>query len=249
MSLQTVLIIIGIIVVLCVYLASYRIQRYSRKNSNLSVKKMFDSFENVNGSDGGIREENGQIPLPIENVDESQMNLFDSVGEKLTEEESALDQRFQIDEIGDNETQDDRNEPDLISLLVKPKGDESWCGRELLRALNAVGLEFGRASIFHKNIIEDNNVHTIFSVANMMEPGAFDLQKMEIERYEGVAFFIKFPSALDNGVAFEMFFDTVKSFSSTISGEIYSDVNEIMCESMIDSLRKKVNVLSNDENF
>ena len=65
---------------------------------------------------------------------------------------------------------------------------ERFGGRELIDALRAVGLEHGKFSIFHK--LAPSGA-TLMSVASLVEPGTFDLDRIEAQRFPGISLFAR----------------------------------------------------------
>ncbi|MGI9328475.1 MAG: cell division protein ZipA C-terminal FtsZ-binding domain-containing protein, partial [Pseudomonadales bacterium] len=77
----------------------------------------------------------------------------------------------------------------MIHLLSKP--GECFDGATLLAALRKQGLKFGEMNIFHRN--NPMLKSPVYSVANAVEPGFFDLSDMEAMSTPGVTFFLQLP--------------------------------------------------------
>lgn len=75
------------------------------------------------------------------------------------------------------------------NIILHVKGNERINGNILLQALNKAGLSFGKGDIFHYKL--ENNV--LFSVANMLNPGTFDLNKINDFSTPGVVMFMHLP--------------------------------------------------------
>ena len=63
----------------------------------------------------------------------------------------------------------------LLIYLFAPQG-EHFTGEALLAAMRAQGLKFGDMNIFHR--LDPATRHIRFSVANVVEPGCFDLAEI-----------------------------------------------------------------------
>ena len=68
-------------------------------------------------------------------------------------------------------------------------------GAELLQELSAFGFKFGAMDIFHRHVDAAGKDAVIFSLANMVKPGVFDLDTMEQFESPGVSLFMMFPCA------------------------------------------------------
>ena len=101
-----------------------------------------------------------------------------------------------------NDTKDARrNNPQLEELLilgVMAKPEAPFDGAALIAALRGQGLKYGDMGIFHrlgagkvagKNASEER----LFSVANAIEPGTFDLSDLEGLQSPGLTFFMQLP--------------------------------------------------------
>ena len=95
---------------------------------------------------------------------------------------------------------------ELIILGVLAKSGAVFKGPELVAALRGQGLKFGNMSIFHR--IDSATDEHLFSVANAVEPGTFDLADMEALETPGITFFLQLPVP---GDAFETLEDMLLS--------------------------------------
>jgi len=104
-----------------------------------------------------------------------------------------------------DETSDTRNarrsNPQLEELLilgVMAKPEAPFRGDALLAALRGQGLKYGDMGIFHrlsvgKDAGKDGSDERLFSVANALEPGTFDLSDLEGLQSPGLTFFMQLP--------------------------------------------------------
>ena len=133
-------------------------------------------------------------------------------------------------------------EPDsgLITLYVRAHDGQQFSGTTLVKALNAVGMQFGEMAIFHHFGAGELKCQTpVFSAANMFEPGTFELRKIEAFRTAGVALFLQLPGPLDGPVAFELLLNTAQRLTELSGGELYADPKHLLDPSSIARLRKR----------
>lgn len=78
----------------------------------------------------------------------------------------------------------------LLIYLFAPQG-EHFTGEALLAAMRAQGLKFGEMNIFHR--LDPATRHIRFSVANVVEPGYFDLAEISDFVSPGLVFFLQLP--------------------------------------------------------
>jgi cell division protein ZipA len=88
----------------------------------------------------------------------------------------------------------------IVTLFVVAREGEHFNGPNMVVAAEKAGLEFGDMGIYHRLLEGKRELGPIFSVANMLKPGNFDLVRLDALRTPGVSFFMTLPgplSALD----------------------------------------------------
>ena len=129
----------------------------------------------------------------------------------------------------------------LVTLYVRATPGQQFSGPKLVKALNAVGMQFGDMAIFHHfGAGELKCQEAIFSAANMYEPGTFNLNKIEAFRTAGVALFLQLPGPLDGAVAFELLLNTAQRLTELTGGELFVDPRTVLDAPAIARLRKRV---------
>lgn len=131
-------------------------------------------------------------------------------------------------------------EPTLITLFLRPRGDGSFIGPAIVRNLNAVGMRHGDMRIFHHFGTEElRSKSPLFSVANMFEPGYFDLNRIEAFRTQGLVMFMPLPSELDGPVSFELFLSTAQRLAEGLRANLMSDPETSLEIPVVESLRER----------
>jgi len=141
---------------------------------------------------------------------------------------------------------DDGVEDTIIALYVRPPTDREFAGRAIVAAMNAVGLRHGDMEIFHHfGAGELTTDSPLFSVANMVEPGNFKLDKIDSFSTPGLAMFLRLPGPLDGAVAFELFLNTAQRLAEALSGDLYSAPQALLDGITIDKMRHLATPYSN----
>lgn len=118
-------------------------------------------------------------------------------------------------------------EPLVLSVIVLADDDETFAGLEIKEALEAEGLVHGEMQIFHfcvqnKNDVSEN-ADAVFSVANMLEPGFFDLEKLNDVQTSGLILFCQLPGPLSGEVALDMMLDKGRGLAVRLHGQMCDD--------------------------
>jgi cell division protein ZipA len=81
----------------------------------------------------------------------------------------------------------------LVMLYLAAKSGQSISGAELVLATEKVGLVYGHNNIYHRLAEGANANEPIFSMANVIQPGYFDLEQIDTLQTPGVSFFMTLP--------------------------------------------------------
>ncbi len=83
--------------------------------------------------------------------------------------------------------------PEIIALFILPKLNAEFSGSQINSSVQAMGLTFGEMNIYH--FIKDQR--TVFSLANMHEPGCFDPDNIHDLKSSGLTLFMQINTAAD----------------------------------------------------
>ncbi|MGH8606908.1 MAG: cell division protein ZipA [Gammaproteobacteria bacterium] len=129
----------------------------------------------------------------------------------------------------------------IVSLyLIAPAG-YSYEGVALTEALEAVGMHHGDMGIFHHyGVAGMSSGASLFSLANMVEPGNFEVNQMDQMATPGLVFFMQMPTAFDAPVVFELMLHTAQRLSELLGGELRDDSRNALQASKVAELRQLV---------
>ncbi len=137
-----------------------------------------------------------------------------------------------------------RSEPSeelVIVLNVMAASGQTFAGTELREALEDVDLRHGDMQIFHHFGVGDMSVDVpVFSVANVLEPGYFDLASMDTLATRGVCLFMRLPGPLDGRVAFELLLSTARRLAQQLGGEVRDESRSVLSPQTIGQIRGRI---------
>lgn len=81
----------------------------------------------------------------------------------------------------------------LVMLYLAAKSGQSISGAELVLATEKVGLVYGHNSVYHRLAEGVHANEPIFSMANVIQPGNFNLDHIDTLQTPGVSFFMTLP--------------------------------------------------------
>jgi len=106
----------------------------------------------------------------------------------------------------------------IVTLRFVPRQGQLACDTVLL-ALRAAGLRHGRYGIFHK-LADEFSDDPQFSVANLTEPGSFDLARASETKIPGMSFFMVMPGAGDAVDRFDDMVRTARELARELNGDL-----------------------------
>ncbi|MGR8949309.1 MAG: cell division protein ZipA [Gammaproteobacteria bacterium] len=182
-----------------------------------------------------VRDDIDDLPKVEKNPSRRQRKSSRKRKKSVTQMEMSFD-----DETGaDVDTADAEETDRLLTLYVLPSTEQGFMGETVIQALNSVGLKYGEMEIFnHFGAGRLQTNQALFSVANMVEPGTFDLNQIERFQTPGLVFFLQLPAPLDGAVSFELFLNTAQRLTEALGGELYATPKTPLDSTLIDEMRR-----------
>ena len=111
----------------------------------------------------------------------------------------------------------------VVSLRLIPREGEELDAERTVRALREAGLQHGPYEIFH--YCEDRNVpESGFSVANLVEPGSFDLSSLPDSTLPGVTFFMVLPGSRDPVERFDTMIRIARDLCQSLDAQLLDEL-------------------------
>jgi cell division protein ZipA len=124
----------------------------------------------------------------------------------------------------------------IVALRLVAAGG-GWSGAALREALEAEGLHYGPYSIFHR---EREDGKSLLYVASMMEPGSFDLSRMDEQDYPGVSLFGVVPGPLDAPSTFDLVLSVGRNLADRLTGQLQDEQGSTLTSQRILNLREEL---------
>src|SRR5690606_10727323 len=117
--------------------------------------------------------------------------------------------------------------------------DVRFPGRDLLQQLLEQGLRFGDMNIFHRQTASGND-ELLFSVANALEPGTFDIDTMEEQTFRAITFFMKLPGPAKPLESLERMLTSARALAEALDAELRDEQHSVLTPQTIEHLRERV---------
>ncbi len=129
---------------------------------------------------------------------------------------------------------------DVIILHLMAKQGEVFQGDDLLKALIANGLRYGSLKIFHRHEREDGSGDVLFSMANSVNPGTFELNAMGEFLTPGVTFMMVLADSDDPLVTFDLMLGCIHGVNSAIGGELKDQQRSALSQQTAEHYRQRI---------
>lgn len=127
-----------------------------------------------------------------------------------------------------NEESSAKLDAQVIILSVVMPENHQMSGAALLPSLLTLGMKFGEMNIFHRHQDTAGNGPVTFSLANMLNPGSFELDSMETFATQGVSLFMTLPNSGDPFSAFEQMLQAAKQLAAEFNAQLLDDKRNVM---------------------
>jgi cell division protein ZipA len=131
-------------------------------------------------------------------------------------------------------------DPEVFMLNVVSRSPDGFSGEDILHILLACDLRFGDMSFFHRHEFEAGRGAIQFSVANMMQPGVFDIDHMAKFNTPGLVFFLTLPGPEDMMKAFDYMLETAQAVARNLEGDVLDETRSVVTKQTLEHCRQQI---------
>lgn len=137
----------------------------------------------------------------------------------------------------------DKEQPQAEEVLVISvicRDAAGFKGPALLQNILESGLRFGEMDIFHRHESMAGNGEVLFSMANAVKPGVFDLDDIDHFSTPAVSFFLGLPGPRHPKQAFDVMVAAARKLSQELNGELKDDQRSVLTAQTIEHYRQRI---------
>ncbi len=128
----------------------------------------------------------------------------------------------------------------IVSLFVVAREGSHFNGADLVVAAEKAGLEFGDMGIYHRLLDGKRELGPVFSVANMVKPGSFDLSRVDVLRTPGLSFFMTLPAPVSALDAWDAMLPTAQRLAELLDGQVLDEERNALGRQRIAHIRDEL---------
>ena len=129
---------------------------------------------------------------------------------------------------------------DVVILHLMAEQGQVFQGDDLLKAVVDNGLRYGSLKIFHRHVREDGSGDVLFSMANSVNPGTFELNAMGEFSTPGVTFMMVMDDSEDPLGTFDLMLACIHGVNSAIGGDLKDQQRSALSRQTAEHYRQRI---------
>lgn len=168
--------------------------------------------------------------------------LVDNYDERATQPELNLDSAPAAAAAAANDL-GKRNEESfekIVTLYLAARAGAKLHGPDIVVAAEKAGLTYGHMDVYHRLIDNHPERGPVFSVANIMKPGSFDMANIQAMETPAIAFFLTLPASVPALDAWETMLPTAQRMAELLDGVVLDESRNALGRQRIAHIRDEL---------
>ena len=128
----------------------------------------------------------------------------------------------------------------IVTLYIAARAGSLLRGPDIVVAAEKTGLAYGHMNVFHRMVEGHPERGPVFSVANIMKPGSFDMATIQSLETPAIAFFLTLPAPVPALDAWEMMLPTAQRMAELLDGVLLDESRNALGRQRIQYLRDEL---------
>jgi cell division protein ZipA len=128
----------------------------------------------------------------------------------------------------------------IVTLYVAARAGTALRGSDIVVAAEKAGLTYGHMQIFHRLVEGHPERGPVFSVANIMKPGSFDMATIQELETPAIAFFLTLPAPMTALDAWEKMLPTAQRMAELLDGVVLDEQRNALGRQRIAHIRDEL---------
>lgn len=135
----------------------------------------------------------------------------------------------------------------IVTLFVMAEEGSTFNGADVVVAAEKTGLEFGDMSVFHRLVESRVDKGPVFSMANLLKPGSFDMQQVHKLETPGLSLFMTLPGPLTALDAWDAMLPTAQRLAELLNGLVLDEERNAIGRQRIQFMRDELRAYDRDK--
>ncbi|MBL4782631.1 MAG: cell division protein ZipA [Porticoccaceae bacterium] len=132
------------------------------------------------------------------------------------------------------------NGEDVVILHLMAESGQEFGGEDLLKAVVDNGMRYGSLKVFHRHMREDGSGDVLFSMANAVNPGTFELNTMGEFSTPGVTFMMVLDDSEEPLATFDLMLACIHGVNSAIGGQLQDQQRSALSRQTAEHYRQQI---------
>lgn len=128
----------------------------------------------------------------------------------------------------------------IVTLYIAARAGEKLRGPDIVVAAEKTGLSYGHMNVFHRLVEGHPDRGPVFSVANILKPGSFEMATIQSLETPAIAFFLTLPAPVAALDAWEMMLPTAQRMAELLDGVLLDESRNALGRQRIQHLRDEL---------
>ncbi|GAB6197226.1 cell division protein ZipA [Lysobacter xanthus] len=128
----------------------------------------------------------------------------------------------------------------IVTLYLAARAGQLLLGPDIVVAAEKAGLEYGYMGVFHRLVEGHPERGPVFSVANIMKPGSFDMANIQELKTPAIAFFLTLPAPVSALDAWDTMLPTAQRMAELLDGVVLDEQRNAIGRQRIAHLRDEL---------
>lgn len=173
-----------------------------------------------------LEREAAQSRTAGESTTQAELELFDRTMEGTASSELGRRQTEEFDKI--------------VTLYLAARAGQKLLGPDIVVAAEKAGLVYGHMGVFHRLVENHPDRGPVFSVANIMKPGSFDMGQIQALETPAIAFFLTLPAPINALDAWETMLPTAQRMAELLDGVVLDEQRNALGRQRIAHIRDEL---------
>ena len=128
----------------------------------------------------------------------------------------------------------------IVTLYLAARAGAKLHGPDIVVAAEKAGLVYGHMGVFHRLVENHPERGPVFSVANIMKPGSFDMANIQALDTPAIAFFLTLPAPVSALDAWETMLPTAQRMAELLDGVVLDESRNALGRQRIAHIRDEL---------